>query len=683
VRRRVISLGSILVALVALGLVLYNATLVDRRPPSVTGVALSATEGSDPAVAQTLTAIDIEFSEPVRPGSVERRFKIDPFWPGTISWQGTTAIFTPSTKLPQATPFTVSIAPGFEDLAGNASTTGLDAWAFRTVGPPNVVQTQPADGADGITTDATLTVKFNRLMDPEAVVSAIKIQPAAAFHPTWSGQTLTLGFDQQLLFGTTYTLTIDSSAIDGSGNHLERPFTLRFTTVAATLGVLRTIPVDGVAGVSVRGPIAVTFDGVIDPQSVSDALQITPAVAGDVDVTAAPTDAVPIPEPSASPSAAGGTMLVFRPSSPLAPHTTYTVTLRPVVTPLGSPGQVAQGKSWSFTTGQPTTSGQNQIAFLSARSGVRNVWLMNPDGSNPRQLTDELAPVAAFDVTGDGLRIAWTAGGVVKLTRIDGTGQDRLTPNGTFEYAPKFAPDGRSILVGRRDAAGIDLGYWLVPLGDGEARQVLAREAPPLGSASLGGDGVSTGEGGPVWAARAAFDTAGRRIAVTTGSGNVWLVDLAASSVAEGSEDTGILALDAPVWSPTTNRFLVVGRRTGEPRDGLWSITIGGVVTRLTDADGSVAVGSDGSIAFLVRDTLGTTHVAVGRSTAPDVAHTLTNDVNLRDRWPAFSPDGKTVLFARVPVASDDVSAGIWTVEISSGQLSALTTTGAFPRWLP
>jgi tricorn protease-like protein len=107
------------------------------------------------------------------------------------------------------------------------------------------------------------------------------------------------------------------------------------------------------------------------------------------------------------------------------------------------------------------------------------------------------------------------------------------------------------------------------------------------------------------------------------------------------------------------------------------------VTTRLTDADGSVAMAADGSIAFLVRDSLAATHVAVGRYSAPEAAHTVTNDVNLRDRWPAFSPDGQTVLFARVPVADDDVSAGIWTVEIGSGRLSALTTTGAFPRWLP
>ena len=90
-------------------------------------------------------------------------------------------------------------------------------------------------------------------------------------------------------------------------------------------------------------------------------------------------------------------MLVFRPSNPLAAHTTYTVSLAPVVTRLDAPDQVAAGRTWTFTTGQPAVSGQNQIAFLTARSGVRNVWLMNPDGSNARQLTTELVPVAGFD----------------------------------------------------------------------------------------------------------------------------------------------------------------------------------------------------------------------------------------------------------------------------------------------
>ena len=57
--RRVVEVGSALAAVVALAVVLYNATLVDRRPPTLDRVALSLPVG-DPHVGQTLTAIDLE-----------------------------------------------------------------------------------------------------------------------------------------------------------------------------------------------------------------------------------------------------------------------------------------------------------------------------------------------------------------------------------------------------------------------------------------------------------------------------------------------------------------------------------------------------------------------------------------------------------------------------------------------
>jgi len=96
--RRLISLVSIVVALVGLALVLYNATLVDRKPPVVVEVSLSAPVG-DARLAQTLTAIDIEFSEPVKTTTVEARFRIEPYVAGAFVWDGTTAIFSPSAKL--------------------------------------------------------------------------------------------------------------------------------------------------------------------------------------------------------------------------------------------------------------------------------------------------------------------------------------------------------------------------------------------------------------------------------------------------------------------------------------------------------------------------------------------------------------------------------------------------------
>jgi hypothetical protein len=673
--RRVVSIGSVLIAVAALAVVLANATLVDRRGPGVTGVSLSApVEGQD-GLAQTLTAIDVQFSEPVRTVTVERRFRIDPYVAGTFSWDGSTATFTPSEKLPADTEFTISIAPGFEDLAGNPAASGVEAYVFRTVGPPVVAEVDPAQGTDGVAVDASVTITFDRLMDTSAVEEAIRIEPSAAIRPSWSGRAVTLTFETPLVFGTTYTLTVDTAAADTDGSRLRTPFTTTFTTVAAGLRTVATVPGDAVAGVSTRTAIAVVFDGPIDPDSIADSLRVTPSVGGDLRVVALPDDRV-APRPAEE---APGTVLLLQPAQALAAHTTYTVTLDPVVARLGSPDQVAAGRTWRFTTGQPTASGHNHVAYFSSRGGSRDVWLMNPDGSAPRQVTTGLAPVSAFDVTADGTRAAWAAGGEVRTMAIDGTGEAVVTANGRFEYAPRFNPDGRALLVGRREADGTDAGWWLVPIdgAGGAERQLLPTGAPPLGSTAVDADGLSADDAFPPWAGRAAFDPSGRWLAITVATGEVWLVDLEATEPAEPAM-TGLVAASAPAWDPVAERFLVVaGLRGGA--EALWEIRTDGQVNQEGEASGSLAVGPNGAVALLLPSSGGVGHVAVRRGTA---ATALTVGDELADRWPAFSPDGRTVVFGRVR-AGDGGSAGIWTVDVTGENLVAISADGAFPRWLP
>ena len=331
----------------------------------------------------------------------------------------------------------------------------------------------------------------------------------------------------------------------------------------AGLGVKAVVPADGVAGISVRTPIAIVFDGPIDPASVDGAIRITPPIGGDLRVVDPVSDAAqPSPSPGASGSAPGeptgrsaGSILLFTPSNPLAQHTTYTVALAPVVERAGDPGQVAAGRTWTFTTGGETTSAQNQIAFLTARGGVRNVWLMNPDGSNPRQVTTELAPVSAYDVSSDGRSIAYAAGGVVRLLRLDGSDLATVTGDGQLDYAPTLAPGGEVVLLGRRDVAGTDLGWWLEPLpgasAGSQARQLIPYGAPPVGSVALTGDGLVVGPGVSPWADRAAFDPTGRWLLFVTADGRVIHADLATDrdgpTVAplDLSSATGVPAWDA------------------------------------------------------------------------------------------------------------------------------------------
>ncbi|MCI0582397.1 MAG: Ig-like domain-containing protein, partial [Chloroflexi bacterium] len=317
--RRLISLVSILVALVALALVLYNATLVDRRPPAVVQVSLSAAFG-DERIAQTTTAIDIEFSEPVATGTVEARFSIEPFVAGSFAWDGTTAIFTPSAKLPGDTEFSIQIAAGFEDLVGNVAELPLEPWVFRTVGPPSVVAAAPEDDATGVAVDPIVDIEFDRLMDTASVEAAIRIDPPATFRASWSGESVRLLFDSRLRFGTTYTLTIGLGAADTGGNRLREPYLLHFSTVAAGLAATSIVPADGAAGVGIRTPVAIRFDAPIDADTARAAFRITPSVNGDLRIVSIPDDLAP-PDGSPPPAAAADTIL-FVPDAPLAPHTT-------------------------------------------------------------------------------------------------------------------------------------------------------------------------------------------------------------------------------------------------------------------------------------------------------------------------------------------------------------------------
>ena len=677
-RRHVISVASVLLALAALGVVLLNATLVDRRGPTIGAVRLSAGVEGQANLAHPLTAIDIEFSEPVRTVTVERRFRITPYVAGAISWDGSSAIFTPSDRLPPDTEFTVSIEPGFEDLAGNPSEAGLDGFTFRTVGPPTVLETVPEDAADGVLRDSAVTITFDRLMDTSAVEEAIRVEPSVPIRPSWSGRILTLAFDASLAFGTTYTLTIDTTAADTDGSRLRTPFSTRFTTVAAGLGIVRTLPADGTAGVSIRVPIAVVFDRPIDPASIADAISVTPPVGGEVRVVPLPND-----EAASSGDPPPGMVLLLQPSQPLAAHTTYTVTLDPAVSLAGAPDIVAAGRTWTFTTGQPTASGHNQLAYLTPQGGTRDVWLMNPDGSAQRQVTTGLAPVSGFDVSVDGTRIAFASGGVVRLMALDGTDESVLTAEETIEYAPRFSPDGRHLLLGRRDADGTDAGWWVVPLDPaaGEAVQVVPDGAPPLGSTALGGDGIEAGEGLPAWAARSAWDPTGRWILLTTGQGGVVLVDL--DGGAAGATALPLSSASAPVWSPAGGRFLIVGRAAAGASDALHGVDTDGTVREQAEAAGSVAVAEDGRVAVLLLEPDGTARLALGGPDGDPPPAPITSGDGLADRWPAFSPDGSVLLFGRV--REDGVSsAGIWSVDaVADADPVRLTTDGAYPRWLP
>jgi len=109
----------------------------------------------------------------------------------------------------------------------------------------------------------------------------------------------------------------------------------------------------------------------------------------------------------------------------------------------------------------------SQIMFISARSGNFEIFLMNPDGTDPLQITEGDAPIFNAAWSPDGERIVYafpTGEQSMELFIIDKDGLPesmvQLTDDGQFNTSPAWSPDGERIVF-RSDRSGTpDL--WMI-----------------------------------------------------------------------------------------------------------------------------------------------------------------------------------------------------------------------------
>lgn len=86
--------------------------------------------------ASTAARVTATFNRPMNTASVELSFSISPSVTGSISWSGTTMIFTPTSPLPDQTYFTATVGSGARDTAGRQLDCVVFTWSFFTGSPP-------------------------------------------------------------------------------------------------------------------------------------------------------------------------------------------------------------------------------------------------------------------------------------------------------------------------------------------------------------------------------------------------------------------------------------------------------------------------------------------------------------------------------------------------------------------
>lgn len=155
------------------------------------------------------------------------------------------------------------------------------SWQFTTgvtqdTTPPAVSATFPASNSVGVVLNSTITVTFNKAIDPATINAQTFILLKDGATPvtgsvTYVGTSALFSPAGNLSAGASYTATVTTGVKDLAGNALASDYTWSFTTGSATDSdtvapqVLSVSPPDGSTNVPLDPAVVVTFNEPVMP----------------------------------------------------------------------------------------------------------------------------------------------------------------------------------------------------------------------------------------------------------------------------------------------------------------------------------------------------------------------------------------------------------------------------------
>ena len=196
--------------------------------------------------------------------------------PGTVSYTGMVATFTPSTPLLPKTVYTGTIMGTTADVLGNIMAANY-VWSFSTGAVPSVVATDPTNASINVVLDKKITATFNKIMDVTTInannFTLFQGNSSVAGTVSYNGKTAMFIPSSPLNANTIYTGTITTDTKDSAGNNLPANYKWTFTTGNAPI-VISTDPTNGATNVAFNKVITASFSTAMDPTTINSSTVI-------------------------------------------------------------------------------------------------------------------------------------------------------------------------------------------------------------------------------------------------------------------------------------------------------------------------------------------------------------------------------------------------------------------------
>ena len=294
-------------------------------------------------------------------------------------------------------------------------------------------------------------------MDRASVAAALKVSPSTKVDLSWdaAGKALTITPKGHWAAGTYHTVTVDAGALAASGAPMATPARAAFLT-RAPAGV-SIAPTRGLGKqVDVGTAFGITFDGPVDPSSVSTSIHIDPAVPGTVETASA---------------ADGMARYTFIPLTPLRANTQYKVTVDGV--------RDADGVAIDPAVIQVKTVAAPSVVRFRPHQNTKSVARDAALSVRFNKAMDHASTKAAFRVSVDGKTVAG------KVTFAEAGKVLIFVPAKALPYDKKIVME---VAPTARSADGLTLAD--------AARGIFRTIAKPSAAKKVSSGGGSTGGGG-------------------------------------------------------------------------------------------------------------------------------------------------------------------------------------------